>query len=203
MGNVRLTALTAIALAVSAATPASAHLVGATYDFSASTTGNTTIFAPAGTFTDPANAGFCIGPPLACGDNAGVSGSFSFADVSPNMSTITFGFSGSTDGAGPGSFTIDLSNFITTDGEKITGITYASGNLLEGNFTNVVWDGKTASFGGFTTGDYSAVGGVNVVFDVTTSSVPEPATWALMTMGFLGVGFVAYRRGAKAGFARA
>jgi hypothetical protein len=26
------------------------------------------------------------------------------------------------------------------------------------------------------------------------SSVPEPSTWAMMTLGFFGVGFMAYRR---------
>ena len=28
----------------------------------------------------------------------------------------------------------------------------------------------------------------------TTSPVPEPSTWALMILGFAGVGFMAYRR---------
>lgn len=35
-----------------------------------------------------------------------------------------------------------------------------------------------------------------LVFDVTTnvSAVPEPSTWAMMVLGFLGVGFMAYRK---------
>ncbi len=32
--------------------------------------------------------------------------------------------------------------------------------------------------------------------DVTLSAVPEPSTWALMALGFAGLGFVAYRRAA-------
>lgn len=118
MGNVQLAALTAIALAVSAAHPASAHLVGATYDFATSATGHNAIGAIPGTYTDPANPGFCVGPPVECASGAGMSGAFSFADLSPSSSTITFTFFGGTSGAGPGSFSIDLSDFSTTDGEK-------------------------------------------------------------------------------------
>jgi len=33
---------------------------------------------------------------------------------------------------------------------------------------------------------------------VTSVSVPEPSTWAMMLLGFAGLGFAGYRRGAKA-----
>ena len=38
-----------------------------------------------------------------------------------------------------------------------------------------------------------------ICFDATfsatfTSAVPEPSTWAMMILGFAGVGFMAYRR---------
>lgn len=33
-----------------------------------------------------------------------------------------------------------------------------------------------------------------VIGDVSISAVPEPSTWAMLILGFLGVGFVAYRR---------
>jgi hypothetical protein len=45
--------------------------------------------------------------------------------------------------------------------------------------------------------------GDTVLFDnvhVTVSAVPEPATWAMMILGFMGVGFVAYRRKSKPAF---
>jgi hypothetical protein len=35
---------------------------------------------------------------------------------------------------------------------------------------------------------------------VVTSGVPEPSTWAMMILGFAGVGFVAYRRKSKPAF---
>jgi hypothetical protein len=34
--------------------------------------------------------------------------------------------------------------------------------------------------------------------DVSVSAVPEPSTWAMMLIGFAGLGFVAYRRKSKA-----
>jgi hypothetical protein len=35
---------------------------------------------------------------------------------------------------------------------------------------------------------------VTITADFVTSAVPEPSTWAMMTLGFLGLGFMAYRR---------
>jgi hypothetical protein len=35
-------------------------------------------------------------------------------------------------------------------------------------------------------------------FKATTSSVPEPSTWAMMFAGFAGLGFLGYRQTAKA-----
>jgi hypothetical protein len=61
-----------------------------------------------------------------------VSGSFAFSSPTPTASDITFTFFGSTAGAGPGTFSIDLSDFVTPDHERITRITCSSGNLFEG-----------------------------------------------------------------------
>jgi hypothetical protein len=36
---------------------------------------------------------------------------------------------------------------------------------------------------------------------LTVSAVPEPSTWAMMLLGFAGVGFMAYRRKSKPAFA--
>jgi hypothetical protein len=37
-------------------------------------------------------------------------------------------------------------------------------------------------------------------FEVTVTAVPEASTWAMMILGFFGVGFLSYRRRSRAGF---
>jgi hypothetical protein len=41
---------------------------------------------------------------------------------------------------------------------------------------------------------YSEVQGPPAVLEMNVSGVPEPSTWAMMILGFFGVGFMAYRR---------
>ena len=45
------------------------------------------------------------------------------------------------------------------------------------------------NFGGAVSTDYGLVTG----FNVATSAVPEPATWAMMLVGFAGLGFAGMR----------
>jgi hypothetical protein len=163
----------AAALAVGFAPNANATIVGSTYNYTASATGNTQIGTTNGNFTDPANPGFCVGPPVACGTGSGVSGSFTFAQSTPTLDTITFTYFGSTSGAGPGSFAIDLGPFKTVDGETVTGVTFASGSL-GGATSSVTFNGTDAIFTETTGGDYNAIGGTNVTFNVTTQPVPAP-----------------------------
>jgi hypothetical protein len=48
------------------------------------------------------------------------------------------------------------------------------------------------------------VGGLFVAGQFTlTAAVPEPSTWAMMILGFAGVGFMAYRRQSKGTLATA
>jgi hypothetical protein len=168
----------AAALSFAFAPNANATIVGSTYDFTTSVTGNTQISPLGGptTHTDPANPGFCVGPPVNCAGGHGLSGFFSFATVTPTLDTITFAFAGSTAGAGPGSFSIDLGHFVTTDGEQVTGASFASGSL-GGASSSVSFNGTDAIFT-FTTGtDYNAIGGTSVVFNATTA-VPGPIVGA-------------------------
>ena len=158
---------------------ANATIVGSTYDFTTSVTGNTQISPLGGPtlHTDPANPGFCVGPPVNCAGGHGLSGFFSFATVTPTLDTITFAFAGSTAGAGPGSFSIDLGHFVTTDSEQVTGVSFGSGSL--GGASSSVTFNSTDVIFTFTTGtDYNAIGGTSVGFNVNTRSVPGPIVGA-------------------------
>jgi Ca2+-binding RTX toxin-like protein len=69
-------------------------------------------------------------------------------------------------------------NYTTVPGSSTNGVVsfvdYDTGvnTLVEANFTNITVTGAVAA-------------------------VPEPSTWAMMILGFIGVGFMAYRRKSK------
>ena len=51
--------------------------------------------------------------------------------------------------------------------------------------------------------DIVGAGAFNAAFSLSGSVVPEPSTWAMMLLGFAGLGFAGYRRARKAGAASA
>jgi hypothetical protein len=162
------------------ATPAAASLVGATYSFDLS--GNTVTGAsPDGTYTDPSNPGWCLGPNLDNCVGSGMSSTFSFGE-----STITFSFFGSTfSGAEP--FTVSLSDFDTVDGSTILGIDLASSTFGDSLILQS-FDGTTAVFvGDPLDGVFDAVGGASVVFDVTLQPIPLPASFAFLASALAGI----------------
>lgn len=173
------------AVALISASNAKADIMGSTYQFSTSTTGGVTITStPFGNYTDPSNASFCVGPPTSCNTGSGVSGSYTFADITPTLSTITFTFFGSTNSA-TGSFSIDLGHFVTLDGDQISNITFASGNMV--GFSSVNWNGTDAIFTGITASGFNAIDGRTAVFNVTETAVPEPGTMLMVGTGLAGL----------------
>jgi hypothetical protein len=74
---------------------------------------------------------------------------------------------------------------------------YTSGNFISGTDE---FDSNTISGLGLTPGTYTYTFGSgpdadSVVVNIgNVSAVPEPSTWAMMILGFCGVGFIAYRR---------
>jgi hypothetical protein len=113
--------------------------------------------------------------------------------LNPGSYVVGFYLSGNPDGA-PSTKTVDVS--ITGAPDPIYQFTTA----LDGNH-NLTYTFETLNFstlGGPVTlsflsqdtGDFGAVvGGVTI-----SNAVPEPSTWAMMILGFMGVGFMAYRR---------
>jgi hypothetical protein len=192
----------AAALALAFAPNANATIVGSTYNLTTSETGNTVItpLGAQGAHTDPANPGFCVGSTEvgpACASGSGVTGSYAFSTVSPTLDRISFSFAGSTAGAGPGTFDVELGNFTTTDGETVTGVSYLSGNFIggEGDFSSVSFVGGNATFTGSTSTDFDALGGTTVTFNVTTAqAVPAPLIGHGL-LAFLAVGGILF--GAK------
>lgn len=126
---------------------------------------------------------FCVGPPNACGSGSGLSGS-----TAVSATQVAFTFFGSTAGAGPGSFTINLTNFTS----PITGVTLVS-NGLGGSTVTESHTSSSLAFDFSTGSDYDAIGGERAVFNVTTSAVPEASSVFLLITVFAVV-MVAGRR---------
>jgi hypothetical protein len=164
------------------ATPAVAGLLGSTVTGTASTTGGAQVSATnLGTTTVGAGPefGFCLGPPVACGANSGVSVSVDITDTGVN-----FGFAGSTNSFS-GTFSVLLSNFSRTIG----GVTLASGAF--DSFALTSFGANQMLFTGSTTNGFNAIGGVGVSFNVT---VPEPGTLLLLGIGIAGLAAGARRK---------
>jgi hypothetical protein len=77
-------------------------------------------------------------------------------------------------------------------------LTLLHGGATSGNLDWLHYVGYFTASGSETTlkfaqGDYCCNGGI-LLDSVNVSAVPEASTWAMMIVGFLGVGFLAYRR---------
>lgn len=89
-----------------------------------------------------------------------------------------------------------LSGLNTVPGFNLTDLHFALASGSNGVYYTTAGPGHSA--GEWTNPDPSGNGGgitstLNIYADVT-AAVPETSTWAMMILGFFGVGFVAYRR---------
>ena len=76
---------------------------------------------------------------------------------------------------GVGSLTFDILN------EQVSNLRSINGGIF---FGVDVWNSNT---GGST-------GNVGATLESTVAPVPEPSTWAMMILGFAGIGFMTYRQ---------
>ncbi|MES2193625.1 MAG: PEPxxWA-CTERM sorting domain-containing protein [Pseudomonadota bacterium] len=106
--------------------------------------------------------------------------------------SVSFDLAGSQGGAG----NIDPSSHTTKIEFSIGGVTQELTLDPTAPFTTHTFLFTTTGEGALTFRDLAGgnnnVG--NILDNVTVSAVPEPSTWAMMILGFLGVGFMAYRR---------
>ena len=94
------------------------------------------------------------------------------------------------------SFTGDLFQLMTDVNGIVVPSGYISGTLLTSTdvFTNTTLGGL-----GLTPGTYVYMWGTGNAADsvIVNIGVPEPSTWAMIILGFAGLGFMAYRRKGK------
>jgi hypothetical protein len=125
---------------------------------------------------------------LGLSGNAGFIGQLAVLD-----GNVSLGLANSSTGSVPvsigawNSYTMDV-NFATgmesayVDGVLIgTGAIASASTALSGLSIGINNSGSTANSQGF-------------IDDLSVSAVPEPSTWAMMILGFCGLGFMAYRR---------
>jgi PEP-CTERM motif len=103
------------------------------------------------------------------------------------------------------SFTGDFSLSFALSGNQRTTLGSSTTISLDGQSftitpTDNLWHIYTLSFAGVTDGVLSFTGSGpsnqqgNLLDSVVLTAVPEPSTWAMMILGFAGVGYMTYRR---------
>jgi len=122
----------------------------------------------------------------------------------PDLSSATLVFDGSIPSVSGGELAFLLSNSFTYDpttGQNlmliVKNFTFGSSSsplFLDSDTTNTVTSSRhqTGPSGPAPTGNLRT--GLVTGFNEHVAAVPEPSTWAMMILGFVGVGFLTYRR---------
>jgi hypothetical protein len=168
-----------------------------TVDLTSSTTANVT-------FTSDVTAGnqYSFGGAQAVDLN--VNGGFTISPISltPLFSSVTtqsaaFGGTNNADGFGSFNLTVDLHDGFTNSATGVSfTLTDASGTWASAdNVLTANTSGNEAAAHIFACAAPCTTASANVTgFATAAPAVPEPATWAMLIIGFAGLGFMAYRR---------
>lgn len=102
---------------------------------------------------------------------------------------LSFRFGGGTDLIGDTAFPLDSQGLVFS-------VANPSNPALDLGFN--LWSNGGASYTGFLAGNSPTLGGP-IIYNsyngaFTVSAVPEPSTWAMLMLGFAGLGFAGYRR---------
>lgn len=134
------------------------------------------------TVGDGSDLGFEIG---ASGVTAFIPGKNGLSGFSTVLGASRYSVSAGT----PGLIDFALDNSLFTG--PIAGLDYYAGQTFESTVTLRLSQSLSYSVAGGATYGPDRLGSVDVSIN---SAVPEPSTWAMMVLGFAGVGFMAYRR---------
>jgi hypothetical protein len=100
--------------------------------------------------------------------------------------------------AGGGSVTYTGAQLAVISGEESSVLTPIPGGTptIDGTMTNGFWTFTDASADiiGITVYNGTAISSNSFEIAQIATSVPEPSTWAMMLVGFAGLGFAGYRR---------
>jgi PEP-CTERM motif len=111
-----------------------------------------------------------------------------FIDSFP--ANLALGFATPLDTIGD-SLLFGFNSFTVSHGQIVDALYLAQNNIYPYSLFLNVFDGNSLTGSILTTGNLSGLDGI------TFTAVPEPSTWAMMLLGFAGLGFAGYRQRRK------
>jgi hypothetical protein len=156
-------------------------------------------FSGSAIYENPGNNGAVILNECCVGNGAGGTASTTITGLTVGQA-YAVGFDVWGDNRPGGTWTLNLA-LNGSPAFSLNGIDHAAGSFA-GSAETVFFVATSSSV----TLDFSQANsteGASPTFDnVTVATVPEPATWAMMILGFAGLGFMAYRRNRPLALAR-
>ena len=100
------------------------------------------------------------------------------------------------------SLAVGQNAYVALNGPLYLNGLFGTSTTIAGTLDLMGFNGYLAGLGALMDGIYTDMNGnlVNIV-DAPVAAVPEPSTWAMMAIGFIGLGFSFRQRRRKVGFA--